>query len=91
MSPLTRSRSRNLDKIRMAMSEISSDATTEQQASELKRLTKSSRLEICGKAGVKQNLHVDKKLSTALRLQRGVLYHTFRKQKKMLKKSVCFI
>ena len=40
-SPLKRSRSRNLDKIRMTMSGISWDATIEQQASELKRLTKS--------------------------------------------------
>ena len=70
----------------MTMSGISWDATIEQQASELKRLTKSSRLKMCGKAGVKQKLHVDKKPSHALRLQTRVSYHTFHKRKKMRKK-----
>ena len=67
------------------MSGVSRNTTTEQQAGELgEQATKSSRLEICGKAGVTQELHVDKKLSTALRLQTGVSYHTFRKHKKVL-------
>ena len=65
-SPLKRRRARQIASYRVAVAGKSKDSHSAQQSSELKVLSKNSKLKICSNAGVKQKSFLSKRVALEL-------------------------
>ena len=87
-SPLKRRRAKEMSDFRACIAGGDVESQQLQQSSELKVLPKSSRLNVCSKAGVKQKSYLNKKVALAMKTSLGLSWSQHRQQKRFLSKMI---